>query len=105
MNARLLHSALAVGLLVLAACTPAAPAATAAPPAATAAPAKPAVAQTPPTGAAAAGKPATGEPVKIGLSAAFTGPTAYLGQSAQNAVQMAVDAYNAQGGMKGRPIQ
>jgi branched-chain amino acid transport system substrate-binding protein len=118
MNARLLHSALVIGLLVLTACTPAAPsapAATSAPPAGTAAPAKPAAAQTPAAGAAAAStpaaagaaaaKPASGEPVKIGLSAAFTGPTAYLGQSAQNAVQMAVDAYNARGGMKGRPIQ
>jgi branched-chain amino acid transport system substrate-binding protein len=118
MNTRLLQPALAVGLVVLAACTPATPstpAVTSVPPAATAAPAKPAAAPTPATGAAAAStpaaagapasKPATGEPVKIGLSAAFTGPTAYLGQSAQNAVQMAVDAYNAQGGMKGRPIQ
>ncbi|MCA1644024.1 MAG: ABC transporter substrate-binding protein [Chloroflexi bacterium] len=39
------------------------------------------------------------------MSAAFSGPTAYLGQSAQNAVQMAVDDYNARGGYKGRPIQ
>jgi branched-chain amino acid transport system substrate-binding protein len=53
----------------------------------------------------AAAGPATGQPVKIGLSAAFSGATAYLGQSAQNAVQMAVDDYNARGGFKGRPIQ
>jgi branched-chain amino acid transport system substrate-binding protein len=53
----------------------------------------------------AAATSVAGEPVKIGLSAAFTGPTAYLGQSAQNAVQMAVDAYNAQGGVRGRPVQ
>jgi len=62
-------------------------------------------APTAPKPAAPAAAPATGQPVKIGLSAAFSGPTAYLGQSAQNAVQMAVDDYNAKGGFKGRPIQ
>ena len=91
-----------VASLGLAACSPAAPSAPTAAPTAPVA-AKPAAASTP--GAGTTGQAASGEPVKIGLSAAFTGPTAYLGQSAQNAVQMAVDAYNAKGGMKGRPVQ
>ncbi|MDE3076829.1 MAG: ABC transporter substrate-binding protein, partial [Chloroflexota bacterium] len=57
------------------------------------------------TSASAAAKPAGGAPVKIGLSAAFSGPTAYLGESAKNAVQIGVDKFNAAGGVAGRPVQ
>jgi branched-chain amino acid transport system substrate-binding protein len=128
MRLHLQQLSMAAVVLVLAACSSPTPAASPTAPAAAVATTAPAAAASPKPAAAAspasaaspvaaaspvsatnpapaASGPASGQPVKIGLSAAFSGPTAYLGQSAQNAVQMAVDDYNARGGFKGRPIQ
>lgn len=60
--------------------------------------------------AAAAGAPmattaASGQPIRVGMSMPLTGPTAYLGESAQKAVQMAMDTWNASGGVNGRKFE
>jgi branched-chain amino acid transport system substrate-binding protein len=63
----------------------------------------PAAAPKPTTATAPAA--ASGQPIKIGMSMPLTGPTAYLGESAQKAVQMGMDDWNAKGGVNGRPFQ
>src|SRR6266851_142355 len=45
------------------------------------------------------------EPVKIGMSTALTGPYSEFGIMQRNAVDIAVEQFNAKGGIKGRPIQ
>jgi branched-chain amino acid transport system substrate-binding protein len=49
--------------------------------------------------------PATGEPIKIGLIASMSGTAAAPSPSMVNAVQLEVDAVNANGGVNGRPIE
>src|SRR3990172_5163537 len=59
-----------------------------------------AAAETPtPTG------PATGEPIKIGLLNLLSGPLASVGQPQQQALELAFEQMNAQGGVLGRPLQ
>ena len=48
---------------------------------------------------------AAGGPIIVGMSAPMTGPTANLGKNAQKAVQMGIDAINANGGINGRQLQ
>src|SRR5947209_13728087 len=55
--------------------------------------------------AAAAPATASGQPIRIGMSLPLTGPTAYLGESAQKAVQMGMDDWNAKGGINGRKFE
>ncbi|HTX74156.1 MAG TPA: ABC transporter substrate-binding protein [Rectinemataceae bacterium] len=45
-----------------------------------------------------------GSPLILGLSVALTGPTSDLGIACRDAVALAVEEANAQGGIKGRPI-
>ena len=45
------------------------------------------------------------DPVKIGMSTALTGPYSEFGVAQKNAVDIAVEQFNAKGGIKGRPIQ
>jgi branched-chain amino acid transport system substrate-binding protein len=45
------------------------------------------------------------DPVKIGMSTALTGPYSEFGVMQKNAVDIAVEQFNAKGGIKGRPIQ
>jgi branched-chain amino acid transport system substrate-binding protein len=45
------------------------------------------------------------DPIKIGMSTALTGPYSEFGIMQRNAVEIAVDQFNAKGGIKGRPIQ
>jgi branched-chain amino acid transport system substrate-binding protein len=53
-----------------------------------------------------ASKPAAStQPIRIGMSMPLTGPTAYLGESAQKAVQMGMDDWNAKGGINGRKFE
>jgi len=61
---------------------------------------------TQPTAAAAAPAAATGgQPIRVGMSMPLTGPTAYLGESAQKAVQMGMDDWNTRGGINGRKFE
>ena len=57
------------------------------------------------TGASSQASTAAGGPIIVGMSAPMTGATANLGQNAQKAVQMGIDAINAQGGINGRQLQ
>jgi branched-chain amino acid transport system substrate-binding protein len=51
-------------------------------------------------------QPATGEPIRIGVAVAQTGGgAAALGQDQVVGVNVAVDYFNAQGGVNGRPIE
>ena len=45
------------------------------------------------------------DPIKIGMSTALTGPYSEFGVMQRNAVDIAVEQFNAKGGIKGRPIQ
>jgi branched-chain amino acid transport system substrate-binding protein len=56
-------------------------------------------------GTTAAGGPATGEPIKIGVLASLTGAAAPAFPAVQKGYQLEVDAFNAAGGLNGRPIQ
>jgi branched-chain amino acid transport system substrate-binding protein len=89
-----LRACLAIGstLLLFTAC--------AAPPASAPTAAKPATGAT--TAPAAA---SSGQPIRIGMSMPLTGPTAYLGEGAQKAVQMSMDDWNAKGGVNGRKFE
>jgi len=49
--------------------------------------------------------PAQAQTIKIGHEVALTGPNATWGQSEANAVKMAVDKINAQGGVLGRKLE
>ncbi len=53
----------------------------------------------------AAGGPATGEPIKIGVLASLTGAAAPAFPAVQKGYQLEVAAFNAAGGVNGRPIQ
>jgi branched-chain amino acid transport system substrate-binding protein len=52
-----------------------------------------------------AGVASAADPVKIGMSTALTGPYSEFGIMQRNAVEIAVEQFNAKGGIKGRPIQ
>ncbi len=80
--------------------TQAAPAAPVAQPAATTAPPPQPAATTAP-----AAKPAAGAPIRVGMSAAFSGPTAYLGENAKKAIEMGMEDWNAKGGINGRMFE
>ncbi|MCB1955966.1 MAG: ABC transporter substrate-binding protein [Rhodocyclaceae bacterium] len=45
------------------------------------------------------------EPIRIGFVGALTGRGADIGESSRNAVQLAVEEWNAEGGLRGRPIE
>ena len=47
----------------------------------------------------------SGDPIKIGMSTALTGPYSEFGVMQKNAVEIAVEQFNAKGGIKGRPIR
>lgn len=49
--------------------------------------------------------PSTSEPIKIGMSSAITGAYSEYGESAQKAGQLAIDQWNARGGVAGRPVE
>lgn len=53
----------------------------------------------------AAKQPAAAEPIKIGHTVALTGPNATWGQAEANALKMAVDKINADGGVLGRKLK
>lgn len=62
------------------------------------------------TGAAISGFPAIANaqasgPIKLGLPTIMSGRVAQLGISSTNAVKMVVDAFNANGGLDGRPVE
>ncbi len=58
------------------------------------------------TGTDAAAEPASGEPIRIGVAVAQTGGgAAALGQDQVVGVNVAVDYFNARGGVNGRPIE
>jgi branched-chain amino acid transport system substrate-binding protein len=57
------------------------------------------------TATTTAGGPATGEPIKIGVLASLTGQAAPAFPAVQQGYQLEVEAYNAAGGLNGRPIQ
>jgi branched-chain amino acid transport system substrate-binding protein len=58
------------------------------------------------TGTRAGAEPASGEPIRIGVAVAQTGGgAAALGQDQVVGVNVAVDYFNAQGGVNGRPIE
>lgn len=46
-----------------------------------------------------------GEPVKIGTTGAMTGPYSEFGTGMRKAAELAIDFWNARGGVLGRPIQ
>jgi branched-chain amino acid transport system substrate-binding protein len=58
-----------------------------------------------PAGGGAGGGAATTEPLKVGLLAPLTGQVPTFGISTQEGVQLAVDEWNAKGGVLGRQIQ
>ncbi len=47
----------------------------------------------------------TKEPIVVGGIFSITGPASYLGEPERNTLQMLIDAYNAKGGLKGRPLK
>ncbi|WP_167042420.1 ABC transporter substrate-binding protein [Salinibacterium sp. ZJ454] len=47
----------------------------------------------------------TGEPIKVGMAYAFTSTISQMAEQAKNAVQLAVDTANEEGGIGGRPIE
>ena len=49
--------------------------------------------------------PASKEPVKIGAALMLTGPAALLGELQKNAINLAVEKINADGGINGRPVE
>ncbi len=51
------------------------------------------------------GRPAAAQTIKLGHEVALTGPNATWGQSEANAVKMAVEKVNAQGGVLGRKLE
>ena len=53
----------------------------------------------------AAGSAWAADPIKIGMSTALTGPYSEFGVMQKNAVSLAVEAVNARGGVKGRPLE
>jgi branched-chain amino acid transport system substrate-binding protein len=57
------------------------------------------------TATTTAGGPATGEPIKIGVLASLTGQAAPAFPAVQQGYQLEVAAFNAAGGLNGRPIQ
>src|SRR6266567_1259686 len=65
----------------------------------------PSSASKPAAAATSAPAAANGQPIRIGMSMPLTGPTAYLGESAQKAVQMGMDDWNAKGGINGRKFE
>ena len=100
MKSRVLFSIALLVTLVLAACQPAA---------ATQAPAAEKPTQAPaaekPTEAPAAEKPASTEPIKIALLVPLSGPVPTFGLSGRNGATMAIEEWNAKGGVLGRPIE
>lgn len=46
-----------------------------------------------------------GEPIKIGTTGAMTGPYSEFGTGMRKAAELAIDFWNAKGGVLGRPIQ
>jgi branched-chain amino acid transport system substrate-binding protein len=52
-----------------------------------------------------AADPASGDPIKVGHYASMTGKEATFGQSTDNGLRLAVKEINANGGIKGRPIE
>ena len=57
------------------------------------------------TAGPAAAQPASGEPILIGVSGPLTGPNAQYGAQWKLGFDLALDAINGQGGIKGRPLQ
>lgn len=51
------------------------------------------------------GQAVAADPVRIGMSTALTGPYSEFGVMQKNAVALAMEAVNARGGIKGRPIE
>lgn len=49
--------------------------------------------------------PTSKEPIKIGAALMLTGPAALLGELQKNAINLAVEKINADGGINGRPIE
>jgi branched-chain amino acid transport system substrate-binding protein len=56
-------------------------------------------------GAAAAQEKADKEPILVGHFASTSGKEATFGQSTDNGIKLAMEEFNAAGGLKGRPIQ
>jgi branched-chain amino acid transport system substrate-binding protein len=54
--------------------------------------------------AAAQAKGPAGEPIKIGTTGAMTGPYSEYGTGMRKAAELAIDMWNARGGVLGRPI-
>ncbi|MDN3518102.1 ABC transporter substrate-binding protein [Aquisalimonas lutea] len=47
----------------------------------------------------------SGEPIRIGAVLAVTGPASFLGDPALKTLQMAVERWNEEGGIEGRPVE
>lgn len=47
----------------------------------------------------------TGEPIKIGTTGAMTGPYSEYGTGMRKAAELAIDVWNARGGVLGRPVK
>lgn len=100
MKSRFLMSVVVLLAIVLAACQPAAQ--TAAPAAETAAPAAPAAETAAPAAPAAE---TSAEPLKIGVLAPLSGPVPTFGVSTRDGILLAVEQWNAKGGVLGRKIE
>lgn len=57
------------------------------------------------SGAALAQKAPAGDPIKIGTTGAMTGPYSEFGTGMRKAAELAIDFWNAKGGVLGRPLQ
>ncbi len=100
MKSRVLLSLVLLATLVLAACQPAAPTEA---PAAEQPTEAPAVEQ--PTEAPAAEEPASTEPIKIAMLVPLSGPVPTFGVSTRDGGMLAVEEWNAKGGVLGRKIE
>lgn len=100
MKSRILLSLALLATLILAACQPAAP---------TQAPAAEQPTQAPaaeqPTQAPAAEQPASTEPLKIALLVPLSGPVPTFGISGRDGAMLAIEEWNAKGGVLGRKIE
>jgi branched-chain amino acid transport system substrate-binding protein len=57
------------------------------------------------SGTSKTSSPTSKEPVKIGAALMLTGPAALLGELQKNAINLAVEKINADGGINGRPVE
>jgi branched-chain amino acid transport system substrate-binding protein len=105
MRNSVLRGVIVIVALVMAGCAPAAPAAAPTSPRVSA----PVGTTAPAASATSAPAPKTGstsgDSIKIGLTTALSGPVAASGQQQRMAAQLALDQFNAQGGVNGKNVE